>query len=227
MQDPDDASDDDPRLFIITEGVNGNTDPLAQQGMPNGLDGPGLDEYTGIPNSVPNELFTQLNLDLLEDDDPYPLMTYSEVEFLLAEAAIRGIGNVSGSAKDHYENGVRAAMQMYVPMDAEAIVTDAEVDAYLAAHPFPEGDDEAALEMIGTQMWASKFLNWWEAWSDWRRTGYPVLEPTNFPGSVTPGYIPTKLRIPNRELATNNENYQAGRTTPDDPTGLVWWDGGN
>jgi hypothetical protein len=76
-------------------------------------------------------------------------------------------------------------------------------------------------------MWASKFLNWWEAWSDWRRTGFPVLQPVTYSGSASPGYIPTKLRIPNRELATNNENYQAGRTTPDDPTGLVWWDGGN
>jgi hypothetical protein len=223
LQDPGDVSDDDPRLFVISEGVNGNTDPLIQQGMPNGLDGPALDDYTGVENTIPNETFTQLKLDLLEDADPYMIMNYAEVEFLLAEAKERGIGNVPGTAKEHYENGVRAAMQMYTPLDEDAVVTDAQVDAYLAAHPYTEGGADA-LEMIGNQMWASKFLNWWEAWSDWRRTGYPVLEAVSFQGSPTPGYIPTKLRIPNRELATNSENYQVGRTTPDDATGKVWWD---
>src|SRR5690606_33047930 len=32
------AADDDPRLMIISGGVDGDTDPLVQEGMPNGLD---------------------------------------------------------------------------------------------------------------------------------------------------------------------------------------------
>lgn len=226
--DPNDASDDDPRLMIFSEGVDGDTDPLAQEGMPNGLDGAGLDVYLGISNAVANEHFSVVDLDFFDDSDPYPLMNYAEVEFLLAEAAERGIGNVpAASAATHYNNGVRAAMQMYTAFDPSFAVSDAEVDAYLANYPYGAGGvsgTATALEQIGNQMWVSKFLNWWEAWSDWRRTGFPTLVPTNYPGSASPGVIPTKLRIPSRELATNQVNYEAGATKPDSPVGKVWWD---
>ena len=33
-----DVADDDPRLMVFSEGFNGNVDPLAQKGLPNGLD---------------------------------------------------------------------------------------------------------------------------------------------------------------------------------------------
>lgn len=224
--DPNDASDDDPRLFIFTEGVNGDLDPLAQEGQPNGLDGAGLDEYLGVSNAIANEYFSVINLMLFDDSDPYIIMNYAEVELLLAEAAERNIGGVTNAA-GHYGDGVRAAMQMWTPLDASLTVSDADVDAYLDTYPYGDGGvtgSESTLEQIGYQMWASKFLNWWEAWSDWRRTGYPTLVPTDYPGSVTPGTIPTKLRIPNRELAVNNDNYQAGATQPDSPLGKVWWD---
>lgn len=224
---PNSAADDDPRLFIFSEGIQGNMDPLKQQGMPNGLDAAGLDAYLGISNAVPNNIFTQVNMKLLDRNDPYPFMNYAEVEFLLAEAAERGIGTVPGTAQSHYDAGVKAAMKMYTPFDATLAVSDAAVNAYLATYPYGGGGvkgGESKLEQIGYQMWASKFLNWWEAWSDWRRTGFPVLVPTNYSGSASPGTIPTKLRIPNRELAVNLENYEAGATKPDSPVGKVWWD---
>ena len=220
--DPNSVADDDPRLMIITSGFNGNVDPLDQEGMPNGLDGPMLDEFTGQPNTIQTEWFSQLNDKFLQLDESYMLMNVAEVEFLLAEAAERGIGGATG-AKAHYDKGVKDAMQMFTVYDASFVVDDGAVAAYLAAHPYTAGGANA-LEMIGNQMWASKFMNWWDSWSDWRRTGYPVLVPTNYPGSASPGYIPTKLRIPTRELATNLDNYNAGATKPDDPKGKVWWD---
>lgn len=226
-RDPNSAADDDPRLFILSEGIKGNKNPIEQRGQPNGLDAAGLDAYLGVSNAVPNDIFTQINMALLDDSDPYPLMHYAEVEFLLAEAAERSIGTVPATPAEHYNAGVRAAMQMYTPFDPTLSVSNAAVDAYLATYPYGGGGvsgTESKLEQIGKQMWVSKFLNWWEAWSDWRRTGYPVLTPTNYPGSASPGTIPTKLRIPSRELAVNQENYAAGATKPDSPIGKVWWD---
>ncbi|MEX2235878.1 MAG: SusD/RagB family nutrient-binding outer membrane lipoprotein [Cyclobacteriaceae bacterium] len=223
---PNSAADDDPRLFIFSEGIQGDVDPLDQKGQPNGLDGAGLDAYLGVQNAIANEIFTQVNMKLVDDSDPYPLMNYAEVEFLLAEAAERGVGTVTNPAA-HYNAGVKAAMQMYTPFDPTLTVSDAAVNAYLATYPYGSGGvsgSESNLEQIGKQMWASKFFNWWEAWSDWRRTGYPILTPTNFSGSASPGTIPTKLRIPARELAVNEDNYQAGATKPDSPVGKVWWD---
>ncbi len=221
------AADDDPRLFILSEGIKGNVDPLAQKGMPNGLDGAGLDAYLGVSGAVASDIFTQVNMKLLDDADPYALMHYAEVEFLLAEAAERSIATTPLSAEEHYNAGVRAAMQMYTPFDPTLVVSDAQVNTYLATYPYGGGGvsgDASELEQIGNQMWVSKFFNWWGAWSDWRRTGYPELVPVTYSGSASPGTIPTKLRIPSRELAVNQENYAAGATKPDTPVGKVWWD---
>ncbi len=156
-------------------------------------------------------------------------MNYAEVAFLLAEAGERGIGGVTNAtSKTNYDAGVKAAMQMYTPFDAvdnSLAVSDAAVAAYLVARPFPVTTEER-LERIGTQLWLSQFMNWWEAWSNWRRTGYPELTPINYQGNVTGGTIPRKLRYPNQEIATN-PNYEAGATLPNTPTTRVWWDGGN
>ena len=218
------VGDDDPRLMIFTEGYDGKTDPLVQRGLPNGLDQGMVNTLEGLPDVNVRLRFSQLNIKFIQDDDPYMLMNYAEAELLLAEAAVRGIGGVSaGTAQTHYENGVRAAMQMYTPFDATFAVDNAKVDAYLAARPFPAASEDR-LKAIGTQLWLSKFLNWWEAWADWRRTQYPVLTPVNYPGNVTGGQIPRKLRYPNQEVATNSSNYVAGATTPDEPITKVWWD---
>ncbi len=230
---PNDASDDDPRLLILSDGVNGNKDPLVQRGMPNGLDQGLLDGYVGQVGANPSELFSRINLLMLDDDDPYMLMNYAEVELLMAEAIERGIGTVPGTAQAHYEAGVKAAMQMYAGNSSERpygydpslTVSDEAVANYLAQYPY--GVYEPALEMIGEQLWLSKFFNWWDAWADWRRTGYPELTPVNYPGNVTNGTIPRKLRLPTHEVAVNSDNIAAGATSPDDPTGRVWWDGGN
>jgi hypothetical protein len=112
---------------------------------------------------------------------------------------------------------------MYTPYDASFEVTDGEVTAYLAAFPYTEGGPDA-LTMIGTQLWISKYLNWWEAWADWRRTGIPALVEVNYSGNITGGKIPTRLRYPSHEVATNSDHISAGGTSPDTHVGKVWWD---
>jgi hypothetical protein len=180
----------------------------------------------GQPDVNVRQNFSQLNQKLLQVDDPYLLMNHAEVEFLLAEAAVRGIGGVAaGTAQAHYEAGVKSAMQMYTRFDATLAVSDGAVATYLAqpGRAFPAADADR-LKAIGTQMWLSKFMNWWEAWADWRRTQYPALTPTNYPGNVTGGQIPRKLRYPNQEIAVNAANYESGATLPNEPVTKVWWD---
>ena len=230
---PASTADDDPRLYIFTQGPIRWTandlgtvleaDPTKRIGQPTGYDGAMLNtEYGGGNSITPYEKFCAINTKLLQDDDPYLLMFAAESEFLKAEAVVRGIGTVPGTAQSHYEAGVKLAMQMYTPFDASLVVTDAQVAAYLALYPYNAAN---ALEQIGTQMWISKFMMWWEAWSDWRRTGYPVLVPTNYPGNATGGTIPVRLQIPSAEAA-GNPNYASGATMPDKMTTKVWWDGG-
>lgn len=233
------TADDDPRLMILSNGISCctgaggavvvNRDPLAQIGMPNGWDtGDLTDAY---PDSSQNKIFSAINTKLIQDSDPYMLMNYAEVEFLQAEAIIRNIGTgITGTAEEHFNAGVKAAMQMfepYQPGDNSLVVSDADVNTYLSApgRGFPTGGSEdEQMEAIYTQMWIAKFFNWWDAWADWRRTGYPTLVPVNYPGNVTNGTIPRKLRLPTHEHAVNATNIQSGATLPDEPTTRVWWD---
>jgi hypothetical protein len=182
-----------------------------------------LDALEGKPVNQ-QATFSRINTLMLQDDDPYMIMNHAEVEFLLAEALERNIGSgITGTAEEHYSAGVKSAMQMYTPFDPSLTVSDAQVANYLATYPY--GVAKPALPMIYEQLWVSKFFNWWEAWSDWRRTGYPQLTPTNYPGNITGGTIPVRLKYPTNEVA-GNPNYAAGATLPDLYTTPVWWDGG-
>ncbi|HEY5744990.1 MAG TPA: SusD/RagB family nutrient-binding outer membrane lipoprotein [Chryseolinea sp.] len=229
-----DKSDDDPRLMVLCGGIGDwvppkwdtlTTDPLKQKGMPNGYDAAGLQVYENAPKPVDQDVtYSKINPVMLDLDDPYMIMNYAEVEFLMAEAGERNLGGLSpGDAQLHFENGVKAAMQMYEPYDESLTISDADVADYLATYPYA-GTTPEKLAMIGEQMWASKFLNWWEAWSDWRRTGFPVLVPVLYSGNVTGGTIPQRLKYPNAEVA-GNPNF-GGSTSPNLYTTKVWWAGG-
>lgn len=231
----------DPRLMIFSGGTNGDMDPQDQVGLPNGYDPTTIKAYLGLAPSasvVMENYFAIINRDLLDDDDPYMIMNYAESEFLLAEAIERSIGTVNGTAAEHYDNGVKAAMQMYDPYFTEdqdganpnvaVTVSDAQVATYLAAYPYTPG--AAGLSQIGEQLWISKFFNWWDSWADWRRTGFPALTPVNYSGemgsNVTNGKIPSKMRIPGGE-SSSNPNFEAGADLPNELTTKVWWDPAN
>lgn len=227
------VADDDPRLMIISGGiitwpsenswtvVNGN--PLQQKGMPNGKDQTMLEAIEGVTGLDQNITYSRMNPLLLQRDEDYMLMNYGEVQLLLAEAAQRGIGGLTaGAAKGYYDAGVKASMQMYTIYDNSFVVSDGAVNTYLTT--FPYDGPKPGLQMIYDQLWVNHFMNWWEAWSDWRRTGFPALTPVNFPGNVTGGTIPQKLMYPNIEVG-NNPNFAAGASA-NDYTTKVWWAGG-
>jgi hypothetical protein len=114
-------------------------------------------------------------------------------------------------------------MQMYTIYDASLTASDAQVATYLVTYPYNVA--KPALAMIGEQYWANHYLNWWEAWSNWRRTRFPALTPVNFPGNVTNGTIPERLKYQTGEVA-GNPNFEATSTKPDTYTTKVWWAGG-
>jgi hypothetical protein len=67
----------------------------------------------------------------------------------------------------------------------------------------------------------------YEAWSNWRRTGYPVLKPTNYPGNITGGTIPRRMEYSTVEQFSNAVNYKAAVARlqgGDELTSRVWWD---
>lgn len=103
----------------------------------------------------------------------------------------------------------------------------AAISQYLAENPFhAAGTVEQQMEQIHTQHWVANFLNSYEAYANWRRTGYPVLEPTNYPGNETGGVIPHRLIYPQSEASVNAAEYAAAiaQQGPDLFTTRIWWD---
>ena len=87
----------------------------------------------------------------------------------LADAAQRwGIGD----ATTHYNNGVIGAITALSAYGPAGTISAGDAQTYLDAHPY---DAAHGLEMINTQFWAATFFNEYEAWSNYRRTGYPNL----------------------------------------------------
>ncbi len=209
-------ADEDPILRTEAE----RTDPAVQKGLPNGLNPDALKALTGEAN---DQAYTEANrLIITGEDAPYFFQTYAEVEFMLAEAALRW-GLAGGDPEVHYNNGVTAAMKFLELYGEKAVIDDADISDYLIANPY---DPATGLEQINTQYWVVTFLNDIESYANWRRTGFPVLTPVNFPGNESNGQIPRRLRYYEREQTTNPQNYIEAieRQGADLFTTRVWWD---
>ncbi|MGB0879014.1 MAG: SusD/RagB family nutrient-binding outer membrane lipoprotein [Polaribacter sp.] len=210
----------DPRLPILAaRRSDQSTAPADLQGLPNGLDAALLLASTGEDNT---DAYAEPNRSILAGfDAPMIFQTYAEVEFMLAEANVRwGLG---GAAATSYNNGVTAAMEMLSLYSADAVIPSSDIANYLANNPYNVAN---ALEQINTQYWAATFLNEYETFANWRRTGFPVLTPVNYPGNETNGTIPRRLTYTESEATNNADNYAAAIAAqgPDELTTRVWWD---
>jgi hypothetical protein len=223
----------DPRLDVFSS-VPAGTAPV---GLPNGYDA-----TTVLGDPVTNgwvELNADGNVDFTKISDVNPVLvtraspmmfqSYAEVALLMAEAAVRGWG--ATDAATHYANGIRAAMKQWGTFyDASTTIADADIDTYLANNPFDAGN---AMQQIGEQYWAATFLNEYEAYSNWRRTGYPELVPVQYDAAlpITGGNIPRRLVYPQSEAGVNADNFNAALSNQGLPTDFasmlnfpVWWD---
>ena len=211
---------DDPRLPVLAaRRSDGSTATADLKGLPNGLDGPLLLASTGEEDT---SLYAEPNRSIITGKDaPMIFQTYAEVEFMLAEAGVRW--GLAGDPATHYNDGVTAAMKMLSLYGDAAIIADGDIATYLTNKPYDAGN---ALEQINTQYWAATFLNEYEAFANWRRTGFPVLVPVNYPGNVTNGTIPRRLTYSTSEQSVNTDNYDAAIAAqgPDELTTRVWWD---
>ncbi|UOQ51840.1 SusD/RagB family nutrient-binding outer membrane lipoprotein [Hymenobacter cellulosivorans] len=199
--------------------------PAAQKGMPNGKDLSGRAAYdiSGAANYTTMSAYSSPSPGMIKRNGPTFVLTYAESELLLAEAAQRwGLG----SASQHYNAGVRAAMTYLSQYDPTMAVAEADVSTYLTAHPYAAG---SGLEQINTQYWAltNTMLDFYESWSNYRRSGFPLLTPVVYPNNATNGQIPRRFPYPTTEITSNPDNYRtAHESVPggDFLTGRVWWD---
>ena len=211
------------------------TNPALQKGLPNGYDAATIKNV--IPTFSNNDLvnYSEPNTGTIASlIAPTVIQSYAEVEFLLAEASLRGWD--ASTAVSHYNAAINASMKTISIFPTPVLfgstgpftITQAQIDSYIAAHPLNGATFAASMEQIYTQFYLHMFMLYdnFEEFATQRRTGYPVLIPPNYPGNFTGGKMLLRLRYPVSEAALNKENYEAalGAQGPDLYTTPVWWD---
>jgi hypothetical protein len=152
---------------------------------------------------------------ITDPENPGVLISYSEVEFFLAEAAARGF-NVGGTAQQHYNAAITASILEWggTEEDAMAYLAQPEV-AYATA----QGDFR---QKIGTQKWIALYNRGHEAWTEYRRLDAPEFNEVESPI----GDFPVRYPYPVNEQNLNTANYQAASTAMggDLVTTRLFWD---
>lgn len=200
---------------------NGTYDASVHVGMPMGNDNAGAVQAASDLGLESFYEFAQADRRrLAKNTAPNFLVTASQNNLLLAEARQRGWIS-TGDVESYYLEGVRAHMEQLGMVDENSAIPSNEIDAYLNSNPF---DSSKAMEQINTQYWVSSFLNGPEAFANFRRSGFPDLDPNPFPGKEV-DFI-NRLTYPNSEISVNSENVNAAISSqgPDNLATKVWWD---
>ncbi|MBG6109945.1 hypothetical protein H4V97_001505 [Flavobacterium sp. CG_23.5] len=170
----------------------------------------------GASNSYTN--FSTVNSTLLAPSFPGTILTNSETEFLLAEAAARGIA-AAGVAATHYNNAITASMNDWGVDPAATVV-------YLAANPYNGTSTATWKKSIGEQSWIALYNRGFEAWNTWRRLDFPALVvPATTYADIKS--VPTRLTYPAGEATVNATNVSAAAakiTGGDKLTSKIFWD---
>ncbi len=182
----------------------------------------GSEVYLGIPNGLSRE--SQNNYDLNDvslmgsylRDEPDAVkaafMTYAELQFCLAEAAQKGL--ISGSVTNYYEAGIQGSFDHLGLTIPTGYLTQANV--------ILDGTND--LERIMTQKWIASFMNGYEAWFDFRRTGFPDLPMPQ--DNLNNDIFPVRYAYPSSEQAVNGSNYSdaVNAIGGDDYNSPGWWE---
>ncbi len=161
--------------------------------------------------------FSGIGSMLKEPDLTGILISYSEVEFLLAEAAERGY-NVGGDAESHYNAAIEASMEEWgvSSEDAAAYLADADV-AYSSA----SGDWK---QKIGVQKWLAMYNLPFEGWTAYRLLDFTGI--LNAPEEMSLADVPTRFIYPIEEATLNGPSYDAAASAigGDKKTTKLFWD---
>lgn len=154
------------------------------------------------------------------------IMQYAEIQFILAEATVKGW--ITGDAKTFFHQGIASAINYWVPNFPEAIPSTAFTDHLAALAAGSEIWDDGLplddkMELIHLQKYYALFMTDLQQWFEYRRTGHPVLP--KGPGMSNGGVMPARLVYPVYVQAANPTNYKAAVAIqgPDEISTNVWW----
>lgn len=186
------------------------------QGIPNGLSDVAALAFNGGPQNVSRVGYTFACLVCNDPGQAAPvpdaprgiLMTYAELQFILAEARQRNF-ITTGSAATYYNQGIAANFSYWQSVVPTAYNLQIAMPTGYMTQPSVEltGTNNEILEKIALQKWIALYFNGLEAWFDWKRTGLPVIIPG--PGNLNNNLVPVRFIYPISEQALNSVNRAA------------------
>ena len=211
------------------------------------IDGEDVVGYNGFPYGAPSSVATGARARtpnwysgrpaFLNSDFAVPMMTYAELQFILSE--------YKGYSEAEYVEGVKASLEYWADVTGSSI-SDSDIDDYVAAV-----STNVDAEAVAVQKYIDLFMNGTEAWTEIRRTGYPVQlirpgevqtyeirtgegfltdtrEVVFTPLSEVKGDIISRVKYPTNESTLNGTNWQAAVAKLQDGTNnyytKMYWD---
>lgn len=153
---------------------------------------PRLDIYDGDGTSLFGDVVDDHEYFVI--DQAVELVTYTELMFAKAEALL-ATGGSQADIAEAYRAGIQSSFT--------SLGLEAEYAAYVGQSSIAPAT--ISLEEVMTQKWFASYANP-ESYSDWRRTGIPVLEPNN---GVA---IPTRWLYPQTEIELNKNTPEVTLT---------------
>jgi hypothetical protein len=182
-------------------------------GIPQGSFGSQPDVNPSFPAPVTGARF-RIDFEEASSVAPVKLMTAAEAYLLQAEAVAREWAP-AGNTNELFLAGIKASFDAYQ-------IPEADYTTYITNSPAAQlpADKQGMIKAIITQKYYAMNGNQgFEAWTEWRRTGYPDFLVVSQASSLGTNQMPARLLYPETEI-TRNSNFPGVKLITD----KVWWD---
>lgn len=217
----DQVEDQNRKWWALSELLVNKMKPVSDPRLPVYGDPNSDGEYEGLAFGALDGLsvtaFSLMGEDIRRQDASVYLVTYAQALFAKAEAAKRGwIGGGDAAAGDFYKQAIEHSIRQWNNNDTTGY-------GVMMASPGMAYSAATGYEQIGVQRWVHLYMHGYEAWAEWRRTGYPAF--------VKPQGkdVPNRQGYPPDEVFNNGKNYNDAVTRQfagagDGLYGKLWWD---
>lgn len=180
----------------------------------------GVGMYAGMMSgyrkgAIP-EIQSKIQLGLKTEPLLGNIMNFGELQFILAEASLRGY--INNDATTYYENGVKSSTQLW-GIEIDDTYFDNEAADLMSTTSF-----EDKLKKIHLQKYFSLIFTDFQQWYEHRRTGQ-ILDLYKGPGLLNDGKMPIRLNYPIIVQSLNKANYDeaVAKLGGDGINEKMWW----
>lgn len=245
---------DDPRLPVLAlpTKLNGNNDyrgvtynidaqtPDYQANLDTSKSKTAYYPYAdNLPRSLRENAKSVWNIGTFAWNEYFPVYMFSkaELDLLLAEIAVKGLGSTGKTADQHVVDALSNSTDFWYSINAlskfnvtvKAVHPDkpdaAAITAYgqaLRARFVAAAGVEDKMEVIMQQRYIHlNVMNYLDLFADLRRTRHPKLEALTYQGKVMRPLV-ERLRYPSSELSTNEQNFLKV-AAEDNLTSHIFW----